>query len=117
MRQFSEPGADPGASFDLFVNQATPEGIGYALMDEAARHLDRKGAFAVITGSLTADNLNEWRKHIKARLAAEYRLRGADACYVAVAVALGISLISWDVEQLERAGPVVRTFRPDEMAG
>ena len=35
----------------------------------------------------------------------------------AVAAALGISLISWDVEQLERAGPVVRMFRPDEMAG
>lgn len=52
-----------------------------------------------------------------ARLAAEYRLRGADACYVAVAVALDISLISWDNEQLERAGPVVRTLRPDEMAG
>jgi rhamnose transport system substrate-binding protein len=34
--------------------------------------LDKKGDFAVITGSLTADNLNEWRKHIEARRAAEY---------------------------------------------
>lgn len=57
---------------DFFVNQATPEGIGFKLMDEAARLLNRKGEFAVITGSLTADNLNEWRKHIEARRAAEY---------------------------------------------
>jgi rhamnose transport system permease protein len=63
--------AEPDAR-DLFVNQATPEGIGNALMDEAARLLDKKGDFAIITGSLTADNLNEWRKHIKARLATEY---------------------------------------------
>lgn len=57
---------------DFFVNQATPEGIGHALMDEAARVLDGKGEFAVITASLTAGNQNEWRKHIEARLAEKY---------------------------------------------
>ncbi len=57
---------------DFFVNQATPAGIGQALMDEAARVLGGKGEFAVITASLTAGNQNEWRKHIAARLAEKY---------------------------------------------
>ena len=56
----------------FFVNQATPEGIGFGLMDEAARLLNEQGEFAVITASLTAANMNEWRKHIEARLAAKY---------------------------------------------
>jgi rhamnose transport system permease protein len=63
--------ADPDAR-DLFVNQATPEGIGHKLMDEAARVLDGTGEFAVITASLTAANQNEWLKHIKDRQAAKY---------------------------------------------
>jgi rhamnose transport system permease protein len=57
---------------DFFVNQATPEEIGQTLMDNAARVLGGKGEFAIITGSLTAANLNEWQKHIKARLAEKY---------------------------------------------
>ena len=35
---------------EFFVNQATPEGIGYALMDEAARLCGDEGEFAIITG-------------------------------------------------------------------
>ena len=57
---------------EFFVNQATPEGIGYTLMDEAARLTGETGDFAIITASLTAANMNEWRKHIDARLAAKY---------------------------------------------
>ena len=57
---------------DLFVNQATPEGIGFTLMDEAARVLGGAGEFAVITGSLTAANLNEWLGQVKARQASKY---------------------------------------------
>lgn len=38
-----------------------------------------------------------------ARLAAELRLRGADAVYVAIAHGLDIPLITWDREQLNRA--------------
>jgi rhamnose transport system substrate-binding protein len=56
----------------FFVNQATPEGIGYTLMDEAARLLNSEGEFAVITASLTAANQREWQKHIEARLKAKY---------------------------------------------
>jgi predicted nucleic acid-binding protein len=47
-----------------------------------------------------------------ARIAAEHRLRGADATYVAVASALGLPLITWDEQQLTRAASLVPTFRP-----
>jgi rhamnose transport system permease protein len=54
---------------DFFVNQATPQGIGYTLTDEAARIMGGKGEFAIITASLSAANQNEWIKYIKERLA------------------------------------------------
>jgi len=57
---------------DFLINQATPQGIGYTLTDEAARILNNKGEFAIITASLSAANQNEWIKHIKARLAEKY---------------------------------------------
>ena len=43
----------------FFVNQATAEGIGNALMDEAARLTGEEGEFAIITATLTAANMNE----------------------------------------------------------
>jgi rhamnose transport system substrate-binding protein len=63
--------ADPDAR-DLFVNQATPRGIGEALMDNAARILGGKGEFAIITASLTAANMIAWQKEIEIRRASKY---------------------------------------------
>lgn len=63
--------AEPDAR-DFFVNQATPEGIGQTLMDNAARILGNKGQFAIITASLTAANMIEWQKSIEARRAEKY---------------------------------------------
>jgi rhamnose transport system permease protein len=63
--------ADPDAR-DFFVNQATAEGIGNTLTDEAARLLGGKGEFAIITGALSAANQNEWIAFIKKRLAEKY---------------------------------------------
>ena len=57
---------------DFLINQATPQGIGYTLTDEAARILNNKGEFAIITASLSAANQNEWIKFIKERLAQKY---------------------------------------------
>jgi rhamnose transport system permease protein len=54
---------------DYFINQATPEGIGNTLTDEAARLLDGHGDFAVITSALTAPNQNAWLAVIRKRLA------------------------------------------------
>ena len=63
--------AQPDAR-EFFVNQATPEGIGFTLMDEAARLCDNEGEFAIITASLTAANMIEWQKHIEARRSSKY---------------------------------------------
>ena len=57
---------------DFFINQATPQGIGYTLVDEAARILGGKGDFAIITAPLTAANQNEWIKYIRERLSDKY---------------------------------------------
>ncbi len=56
----------------FFVNQATPEGIANALMDEAARLLGGSGDYAIITASLTAGNMIEWQKAIEKRNAEKY---------------------------------------------
>jgi ribose/xylose/arabinose/galactoside ABC-type transport system permease subunit/ABC-type sugar transport system substrate-binding protein len=63
--------SDPTAR-DFFVNQATPEGIGQTLMDNAARVLGGKGSFAIITASLTAANMIAWQKTIEARRKEKY---------------------------------------------
>lgn len=56
----------------FFVNQATPEGIGHTLMDEAARLMGGAGKFAIITGSLTAANMNAWQEKIEERRSEKY---------------------------------------------
>jgi rhamnose transport system permease protein len=57
---------------DFFINQATPQGIGHTLTDEAARITGGRGDFAIITASLSAANQNEWIRYIKERLAEKY---------------------------------------------
>jgi rhamnose transport system permease protein len=63
--------AEPSAR-DFFVNQATPQGIGYTLTDEAARIMNGTGELAIITASLSAANQNDWIRYIKERLASRY---------------------------------------------
>jgi len=57
---------------DFLINQATPQGIGETLTDEAARIMGGKGEFAIVTASLSAANQNEWIKYIEARLKEKY---------------------------------------------
>jgi rhamnose transport system substrate-binding protein len=63
--------AEPDAR-DVFVNQATPEGIANTLTAEASRLLNGRGQFAIITGALSAANQNEWIAFIKKRIAERY---------------------------------------------
>ena len=63
--------AEPDAR-DYFVNQATPEGIANTLTEEAARLMNDKGEFAIITGALSAENQNEWIAFIKKRMADKF---------------------------------------------
>ena len=74
--------AEPAAR-DFFVNQATPQGIGYTLMDHAARLMNSKGEFAIIVGSITAANMIEWQKYIEERMADKYpdiKIEGVHPC-------------------------------------
>ena len=50
-----------------------------------------------------------------ASLAGQFRIRGADAIYIAVAAALRVPLVTWDREQRERAAPIVDVFVPDNL--
>lgn len=50
-----------------------------------------------------------------ARLAADHRLRGADAVYGAVALRFGSALVSRDGEQLTRLAAVIQTFHPRDV--
>jgi rhamnose transport system substrate-binding protein len=57
---------------EWFVNQATAQEIGYALVDTLVEDLggeeQASGEIAIVTAYLTAANQNEWIKHIRARL-------------------------------------------------
>jgi rhamnose ABC transporter rhamnose-binding protein len=57
---------------EFFVDQATPQSVGYALVDEMAAQVGADAPVAIVTGSLTAANQNEWIKFMKERLAAKY---------------------------------------------
>jgi predicted nucleic acid-binding protein len=47
-----------------------------------------------------------------AQLAADLKLRGTDAVYVALALYLRAPLVTWDCQQLERAGARVVVYTP-----
>lgn len=55
---------------DFFVNQATPEQIGFGLVDAMAKDLgdNPTGEVAIVTARLTAANQNEWMRHMNERL-------------------------------------------------
>lgn len=57
---------------DVFVNQATAQGIGYELVDIMAEQTGGEGDFLIVTGSLTAPNQNAWIEAMEERIADEY---------------------------------------------
>lgn len=62
---------------EFMVCQATPQQIGFALVDTLARDLggdQAEGEVAIVTATLTAANQNEWIRHIRERLAAYPKL-------------------------------------------
>lgn len=48
------------------------------------------------------------------RLAGKCRLRGSDACYVALALAVGGTVVTWDREMLQRGAAVASTTTPED---
>jgi rhamnose ABC transporter rhamnose-binding protein len=59
-------------SREFFVDQATPQSVAYTLVDEMVAQVGPDAPVAIVTGSLTAANQNEWIKFMKERLAAKY---------------------------------------------
>lgn len=47
-------------------------------------------------------------------VAADLRLRGADAVYVAVADQVGVPLVTWDHEQRERSASLISSYTPPD---
>ncbi len=74
------------------------------LVAEAVSHLPRQIWIPLDHGLTTAAS----------RLAAQDRLRGADAVYGAVADRYGAALVTLDRQQLERLTPRLTVWRPDE---
>ncbi|MEV6912001.1 autoinducer 2 ABC transporter substrate-binding protein [Amycolatopsis sp. NPDC051071] len=50
----------PGSDRELFVNQATPDGIGRALTDALMKKMGGAGKYAIVSCGETAENLNAW---------------------------------------------------------
>lgn len=59
-------------SREWFVNQATYEGIGGALVDVMARVVGPSAKTAIVTGSLTASNQNVWMEKMREKIAQTY---------------------------------------------
>ena len=62
--------------------------------------------------SLRLLTIGEELARAAAGLAARLRIRGADAVYIAAAAQLHLPLVTWDVEQRERAARVVEVLVP-----
>ncbi|MCC6492060.1 MAG: substrate-binding domain-containing protein [Pirellulales bacterium] len=58
----------PSESRAFFVNQATPEQIGYKLVDVLADEIGGQGEMAIVSSSQTSSNQNNWIAHMKTRL-------------------------------------------------
>lgn len=57
---------------DLFVSQVSDEALGRHIMDTLAQQMGEDGEFAIITGALTASNLNTWMDWMKKQAAEKY---------------------------------------------
>jgi len=60
------------ATRDFFVSQCTPESIAKALMDVMVEGIGPEGNYIIITGSLTADNQNQWMAEMEKYRQAHY---------------------------------------------
>jgi ABC-type sugar transport system substrate-binding protein len=58
----------PAESRSFFVNQATPEQIGYKLVDLLAEEIGQEGEVALVSSTQTSNNQNTWIVHMKKRL-------------------------------------------------
>ncbi len=57
---------------NLFINQATPQGIAKSLVELTGKALNGKGTVAIESGGPNATNLNLWIKYIKSYMTSEF---------------------------------------------
>ncbi len=62
----------PNSVREVFVNQATADGIGEGLTDALLKAMGGKGKYAIVSCGQTAENLNAWIAVQKAYTASEY---------------------------------------------
>lgn len=79
-------------------------------------HARRLYAALAALPNLTLIGLTRKLAQSAADIAAQHRLRGADAVYIAVALRYGATLITLDKEQRERTEGVVRAQYPVEIS-
>lgn len=84
-----------------------PAGQGRALARQVVQQLTRSRVVELVPVSLA---LAERAAHI----AADHRIRGCDAVYMALADQVGDCLVTLDEQQLERGAAAVVTRRPEE---
>jgi rhamnose transport system substrate-binding protein len=62
----------PSSVREVFVNQATADGIGQGLTDALLQAMGGKGKYAIVSCGQTAENLNSWIKVQQAYTASKY---------------------------------------------
>jgi rhamnose transport system substrate-binding protein len=62
----------PSSVREVFVNQATADGIGQGLTDALLQSMGGKGKYAIVSCGQTAENLNSWIKVQQAYTASKY---------------------------------------------
>jgi rhamnose transport system substrate-binding protein len=60
------------AARDWFINQVDPERLGRHVTDVLAAEIGGRGKYAIITGALTAANLNEWMHWMRVQQEEKY---------------------------------------------
>jgi predicted nucleic acid-binding protein len=119
----SEIGHQASTTFLQWVRRTRPRlFLPTLVMAETAAALSRTGSdeglaqqYALALGQLPNTvlvALDEGLARQAAVLATRYRLRGADAVYLATASLFAAELVTWDREQLDRGAGITRTLTP-----
>jgi len=82
--------------------------------DSAAARLTSEQLFEI--SAIEWLSLDRQLAEASVEIASELKLRGADAVYVAVARSRNLPLVTWDVEQLQRAASVITVQTPTSEA-
>jgi predicted nucleic acid-binding protein len=91
-----------------------PEVAGAISRRTRTPRLARRAVEAVLRlPSLRLLSLDEALARAAAAVAARLRTRGADAVYIAAAARLRLTLVTWDVEQGDRAAEIVEVLVPE----